>query len=241
VRAPPETLVPSPVRQGVSRIAPGWLRTWWESRWLGLTAYERWGYRVWGTVAVAIAVPEIWAAVAGHGPWPTISGTTGHLEDLWSPTAILVVAAIVIAAARALGFGPQRPGARDDAAAVEPGSSWWPYAYFAIALVCVGVPSGLVAAYAPEGPESRFVLGYVLYGLIGFFGLFVPAVIGWVLAFFFAVNLPFPPLFSTIKRLEKRLPVFALVVVAGLVILLIHLALYPWPDISHHHPGPGSL
>jgi hypothetical protein len=236
VRAPPEKLLPSPVRHGAARIAPGWLQRWWDARWRGLTPYERWGYRVWGSVTVAIAIPEIWAAVAGNGPWPTISGTTGHLEDLWSPTAILVVGAIVIAAARALGYGPKAPPAR-----VEPGSGWWPYAYFGGALVCVAVPSALVAIFVPEGPESRFVLGYVMYGLIGFFGLLVPALIGWVLARFYAIALPFPPLFKTLSALEKRLPVVALVVVAGLVVLLIHLALYPWPDISHHNPGPGSL
>jgi len=28
---------------------------------------------------------------------------------------------------------------------------------------------------------------------------------------------------------------------AGLAVLLIHLALYPWPDVSHHKPDPGSL
>jgi hypothetical protein len=241
LQAAPETLVPSLVRRGIGAIAPGWLSSWWQTRWTGLTAYERWGYRVWGTVGVVIAIPELWAAVAGDGPWPTISGTIGHLEARWSPTAILVVAAIVVAAARALGYGPQRPAGRRQDPSVEPGSGWWPYAYFAGAVVCVAVPSVLVAIYVPEGPESRFVLGYVMYGLIGFFGIVLPTAIGWVLARFFAIELPFPPMFRTLSALEKRVPVAALAVLAGLVILLIHLALYPWPNISHRNPGPGSL
>jgi len=41
--------------------------------------------------------------------------------------------------------------------------------------------------------------------------------------------------------LEKRAPPIALIVLTGLVILLIHLALYPWADISHQHPTPDSV
>jgi hypothetical protein len=51
---------------------------------------------------------------------------------------------------------------------------------------------------------------------------------------------PFPSLITTLRDLERRVPLVALVVLAGLVILLIHLALYPWPDVSHHNPVPGS-
>jgi hypothetical protein len=45
-----------------------------------------------------------------------------------------------------------------------------------------------------------------------------------------AVN--FPTLFSTIYSLRKRLPWIALLVIAGLSILVIHLALYPWPNLA---------
>ena len=54
-----------------------------------------------------------------------------------------------------------------------------------------------------------------------------------------AWDVPFPTLFRTIANLER-----ARGTVAGLVILLVHLAFYPWPDISHvlqtHHPQTTS-
>ena len=242
MRPAPQTLVPPPARRALAAFVPQWLATWWAARFGTVTSYERWGYRVWAAVGVVIAIPEIWAAGWGDSPWPTISGTTGHLEDLWKPTAIFVVALIAIAAARSLGYGvAAQSNANAAVPSTEAWNGWWPYAYFAGALVCIAVPSLLVAKYVPHGPESRFVLGYVMYGLIGFFFLFVPAVFGWMLAHFFAIQIPFPTLFRSVADLEKRVPAVALVVVAGLVILLIHLALYPWPDISHHGPNPGSL
>jgi hypothetical protein len=200
-------------------------------------------------VGAVIAVPEIWAAVAGDaGSWPTISGTTGHLEDLWKLTAVIVVALIVIAAAWAVGYGKPAPLAprlragrpQVPQASAQLAGEWWPYVYFGIAVVCTAVASLATAGLAGDGGEARFVVGYVMYGLIGFFFLFLPATFGWALAFFFARDVPFPPILRTIHDLEKRVPLVALVVLAGLVILLIHLALYPWPDISHHQPKPGS-
>jgi hypothetical protein len=240
MRAAPETLVPPPAQQALSAIVPRRLAEWWRARFGTVTAYERWGYRVWAAVGAVIAIPEIWAAAWGEGPWPTISGTTGHLEDLWKPTAVIVVALIAIAAARSLGYGA-RPEVNTDAAvpSTEAWNGWWPYAYFLGALVCIAVPSLIVAKVVPEGPESRFVLGYVMYGLIGFFFLVVPAVAGGMRSL--RLEIPFPTLFRSVANLEKRVPVVALVVIAGLVILLIHLALYPWPDVTHHSPDPGSL
>jgi hypothetical protein len=242
VREAPKSLVPPPARHALSRVVPVRLARWWDARFGAVTPYERWGYRVWAAVGVVIAVPEIWAAGWGDGPWPTISGTTGHLEDLWKPTAIVVVALIVVAAARTLGYGTRnRPSDDASVPSAEAWNGWWAYAYFFGAVLCIALPSLLVAGYVPEGKESRFVLGYVMYGLIGLFFLVIPLGFGWALAHFFGVKVPFPTLFGTVAQLEKRVPVVALVVLAGLVILLIHLALYPWPDISHHHPDPGSL
>lgn len=242
MRPAPKTFVPPPAQHALSAIVPRRLADWWHARFGTVTPYERWGYRVWAAVGVVIAIPEIWAAGWGDGPWPTISGTTGHLEDLWKPTAVFVVALIAIAAARSLGYGARDQVTTDAAVpSTDAWNGWWPYAYFFVALACIAVPSLLVAKVVPDGPESRFVLGYVMYGLIFFFFLVVPAVFGWALARFFAVEIPFPTMFHTVADLEKRVPVVALVVVAGLVILLIHLALYPWPDITHHQPDPGSL
>jgi hypothetical protein len=202
---------------------------WWQEAFANISPRERWGYAVWGAVGVVIAVPEIWAAAAGDSPWPTISGTTGHLEDLWHPTAVFVVALIVIAAALATGYGRLD----ERAPTVAPAGAWWPYVYLGGAVLFT-VGASLIASELVNGSEGRYVLGYVIYGLIGFFFLFLPAVLGSVFVF------PFPSLITSLRDLERRVPLVALLVLAGLVILLIHLALYPWPDVTHHNPTPGS-
>jgi hypothetical protein len=45
------------------------------------------------------------------------------------------------------------------------------------------------------------------------------------------VDVPFPTLFATVRSLERRLRVLALLAAAWLVILLLHPVLYPWPSI----------
>jgi hypothetical protein len=84
---------------------------------------------------------------------------------------------------------------------------------------------------------------YVLYGLLGLLWLLIPG----LLAFARGMDLPFPTLFRTVTNLEDWLSarswplslgpllgwLVAYVVVAGLVILLLHLTLYPYPDITH--------
>ena len=194
-----------------------------------MTRFERIGYVVWSAVALVVAIPEITALADADAPWPTISGTTGHLEDLWHPTAVIVVAVIVVAAALAAGYG--RPTQRTPTSA--PGGALWPFVYLGSAVVFT-VGAGFLASGVVNGSEGRFVLGYVIYGLIGFFFFVLPAVFGW------AFVVPFPSLIATLRDLERRVPLVALVVLAGLVILLIHLALYPWPDVTHHNPKPES-
>jgi hypothetical protein len=194
-----------------------------------VTRFERLGYVVWGAVALVVAIPEIWALAVNDAPWPTISGTTGHLEDLWHPTAVIVVAVIVVAAALAVGYGRLD----ERAPTTAPGGDLWPFVYLGSA-VAFTVGAGFLASGLVNGREGRFVLGYVIYGLIGFFFVVAPAIFGW------AFVVPFPSLITTLRDLERRVPLVALVVLAGLVILLIHLALYPWPDVTHHNPKPGS-
>lgn len=84
---------------------------------------------------------------------------------------------------------------------------------------------------------------YVLYGLLGVLWLIVPS----ALALALARDLPFPTLFRSVTNLEDWLrsrtwplslgPVLgwlvAYLILAGLVILLLHLTLYPYPDITH--------
>jgi hypothetical protein len=196
---------------------------------------EVWGYGVWSVVALTIVVPELTAAIDNTVPWPTISGTVGELEWVWSPTAIIVVAVIVYAAIHAARPVGRTPGGRYTPR-TAPGGVVSPYLYFPIAIACIIVGS-VVAA---EAASSQYDLAYVLYPLIGFFTVAVPSALAAARAW----DVPFPTLFRTIGYLERRLRFAAVVILAGLVILLIHLAFYPWPDIAHvlqvHHPKPTS-
>ena len=70
-------------------------------------------------------------------------------------------------------------------------------------------------------------MGEVLYGSIGFFGVVVPSVVAMI----FRKDVPFPTLFWTIQKLEERVRPVAIVFAAGITVLLVHLALYPWPSV----------
>jgi hypothetical protein len=239
----------------VPDVVPGFIRRWWRSHFSGVTSRERWGYFVWGSVAAIVAIPELWAAVWTGGPWPTISGTVGHLEELWSPTAIFPVVVIVVAAAHALRYAwAERPAvaevgrtdggrlirgkpAEEPMAAERERPSLWGYVYLGGALVCVLVPSVLVAILSTDTTEhTRWILGYVIYGLIAVFCVVLPSLV----AYLFGKDAPFPTLFRTIADLESRVHAIGMVILAGLAILLIHLALYPWPAVPHHNPMPKS-
>ena len=234
----------------------GVIRRWWHAHFGGVTPSERWGYVVWGSVALIVAIPELGAAIWERGPWPTISGTIGHLEELWSPTAIFPVAVIVIAAAQVFhyAYAPtpaaadadrtaggrsvlRRPPAAPPVPAPPTGPGVWGYVYLGGAVAAVLVPSVLVAIFSRDTTEhTKWILGYVIYGLIALFCVVVPS----ILAYFFTTDVPFPTLFRTIADLQARVHAVGMVILAGLAILLIHLALYPWPAVFHHNPTPKS-
>lgn len=201
-----------------------------------LDGREARGYAVWLAAGVVLAVPEVWALVDDDVPWPTISGTIGHLEYRWSGTAVVVVGAIVLSALLTIRYPPPLQQAGTAARRTEGGRlsmepatasrrQLSPSAYFPAAAIVV--IAGSLASAALDG--DRWRLAYVLYGLIAMFWIVIPS----LAAYFFARDVPFPTLFRTIVDLERRLHRFALVVAAGLVVLLLHLAFYPWPDISH--------
>jgi membrane protein implicated in regulation of membrane protease activity len=212
----------------------------WAVRFRGLGSREKWGYVVWSLVGVIIAIPEIWAA-AGSPPWPTISATVGHLETLWNPVALLVVALIAAAAVHAVRYpwhrtgeiralaGRQRRGRTENGRITKTPDDVSPvpiYAYFTLAVAAIVVGSVLAVTLS----SSRWVLAYVLYGLVAIFCIITPN----ILAFWFKRDVPFPTLFRTVADIEHRWYPAALVIVVGLVVLLIHLAFYPWPDIFRH-------
>jgi hypothetical protein len=97
------------------------------------------------------------------------------------------------------------------------------FAYFPLA-VGVVVGGSVIAAITSS---DMFVLGYVIYGLIAIFLVIIPN----ALTFWFAKEVPFPTLYRTVANLERRWRPAAMVIVAGLVVLMFHLVFFPWPDI----------
>ena len=94
----------------------------------------------------------------------------------------------------------------------------FPYFVFATAVVVAG---GVAAAPS----DSRFLVGYVLYSLIALFWVVIPN----LAAYFVGKDFPFTTLVFTVRALGRRLQFVAAFVAALLVILLLHLAFYPWP------------
>jgi hypothetical protein len=201
----------------------------------GRARRERWGYAVWGFTGLVIVVPEIWAAVGSPG-WPTISGTVGHLESLWSPLRILVVGLITAAAVQILTYPPGRRGdarlagrrrwrtgngrltRKSNGASEEPA---WAVAYFP----AVAVVTAAAAAVAAGSGVHSYPLGYLLYAMIAVFVLIIPS----VLAFWWGREVPYPTLYRTLADLERRAHPAATVILAGLAILAVHLVAFPWP------------
>jgi hypothetical protein len=84
----------------------------------------------------------------------------------------------------------------------------------------------VVGASVASLSDNRFLVGYVLYSLIAVFWVAVPN----VAAYAWRKDLQFTTLFFTVRCLGYRLQVVAALVAALLVILLLHLAFYPWPS-----------
>lgn len=201
---------------------------------------ELWGYITWLTAGVVVAVPEVAAATSGRVPWPTISETVGHLEARATWVAPLVVGYLVFAAYHAVPH--LSPGADVVTSARQPRTeagrltavpdrhpdvpdqlATTTFVVFAVVALGIVVAGTLVAVTVSS---DRYVVGYVLYGLIGVFWVLVPT----ILAYWFRKDVPFPPLSTTIGYLERRWHVVAVLVLAGLAVLALHLAFYPWPD-----------
>ena len=90
--------------------------------------------------------------------------------------------------------------------------------------------------------KPHYPLGFVLYGLIAL----VWIVVASVLAFAFGEDVPFPTFFRTVSNFEDWLAarrwkgslgpslawLASYLILTGLVILLLHLTLYPFPSIT---------
>ncbi len=206
---------------------------------------------MWGAMGVVVGTPEIAAAVGGDSfPWPTISSTIGHLEARWPVVAVIPVAAIVIGAAGVIRFKPgtlvlqadqkalvRAPDGRlvridpshgdletppADVTAGRPEFSM--LGYFAVAGAAVAIGAALASR-----DDNKWLLGYVLYSLILLFWIVIPSIQAKRRS---GRRVPFTTLFITLQCLGRRVHAVTFALAAGLGILLIHLALYPWPDFN---------
>ena len=215
---------------------------------------RRWGYFVWVVAGAVIGVPEIWAAADKDDlPFATISETVGHLER-HHPWVELVVVSLIVLAVYATTRKPaeqagaaQTPGGRLTLRAAPPAQSEefddedapWLFGVGAIAACALVAGLTWLAAATWDDPND-YHAGYLLYGSLALLWIVVPS----ALALFLAKDMPFPPLVRSVRNLEdwlraRRPPVgpalawiVGYVILAGLVILLLHLALYPYPDIT---------
>ncbi len=205
-----------------------------------------WGYLFWGFMGLVIAVPELSAAfLKEYVPWPTISGTIGYLE-YWHPwVAIIVVGAIVWWALHVVEFGPEKrpvlgididenpekryvntPGGMSTRAVqITPPSNRFGIIYMLIGAIAVIVPSFAVALVIR--PDDEYLLGEVLYGAILIFWILIPLYLGYQ-----GRDVPWPTLFETFRAFAhlEKFKVMATVIAGGILVLLIHLVLYPWPS-----------
>jgi hypothetical protein len=193
------------------------------------------GYVVWGTVGLAVAVPEMWALVAGDAAgFPTISGTVGYVE-YWHPWAALVVVGVLVwAAFHALRYEamratrePREPALRRTRGGrLTLSDRIVELDALVYSVVAVAAIVGLSVWAYVDRPDDRYRLGEVLYGSIAFFGVVVPSLLAAA-----GCDVAFPTLFATVQALERRVRLVAALVAAGIAILLVHLAFYPWPDV----------
>jgi hypothetical protein len=216
-----------------------------------------WGYLLWGIAGLVIGIPEITAAISGKADtlhFTTISAMTGHLERHHTWVELIVVAAIVYGVLSSFreAPGPGSPGKTSAGRlTVRPaavgehrhgfGSDTAPV-LFAVAAIgsFVLITLATLAAIHWWDDKDHYHPAYVLYGLVGLLWLVVPGLV----AFFGGRDVPFPTMFQTVRNLEESLRgkgrfgpflawLVAYVIVAGLAILLLHLTLYPYPDITH--------
>jgi hypothetical protein len=211
----------------------------------GPTAAQiRHGYLFWGPVILGILLVEL-AGAASHWlkenilhftiPWTTISGMVGHLEDIWPVSAVFVIAIMAPAVFYALAPrdapAPAPGGHRSETGRLylrtPPGEplSWYTAWVVFILSAIVGTIAVLVF-------DDNFVRAYFIYGALFAFGIVFPS----VLVLLGHREVPFTSLFVTARALRQQRNWIAwlatVAISAGLGILLIHLAFYPWPDIT---------
>ena len=181
------------------------------------------GYAFWGPVAIAIATIELLGATSRWFrdliPWPTISRTVGHIQDVDSRWGLAVVGIIAATSFYAI-FHVGEAHPTGTTRVFSKFRYGWPLVYGATAVVFV-----FVLLFVSE---EKTHLGYAIYGSFAVFGIVVPMLLVWRKS----DHVVFPNVFYTFRKLRERFRWIALAVMMGLTILVFHLALYPWPDLA---------
>jgi hypothetical protein len=206
---------------------------------------RRLGYIVWGVAFLIAIVPELLAAVPlteSQLPFPTISRTVGHLEAL-QPAWEILPTALVVLFMYALFRAPQHVADPHDADDERPALR----VFLRNAAICVAVVAGVTVFAFLHWPNQyvnghklpNFEVAYCLYGTTFLLFLAAPTVTALVDA-----KHPYPSLVRTVVNLEQWIAdghdrfrralayVVGFVIVWGMVFLLLHLTLYPFPNIT---------
>jgi hypothetical protein len=98
------------------------------------------------------------------------------------------------------------------------------------------VATGLVAWLVHTFVGGKYPLGYAIYGSFLVLGIVIPIALvqrGRASGF--------PSLLVALSGLTRLVPLAPMIVLAGLAVLLIHLALYPWPDLTRESASYAGL
>jgi hypothetical protein len=192
------------------------------------------GYVFWALVALFVGVPDVLAAssstLKSDIPWPTISNLVGNdLQRHHHWVALLVVGLIVVVTMHAFTYPPTKKKAgravRDPSDVVH---VRWSESYIVL-VAASGAAAGFIASALGA---SKNELGYAMYITLAITGIVIPS----ALAYWWNRVLAIPTLFAALAYLRARAAWVAALVAALLVVLLFHLALYPWPNYQFGGP-----
>lgn len=247
-----------------SRLGPWWSPwTWWlvvKAKWDAgdpLTKQQRRGFAFWAPVGLAIGAVELAGALSGAFrnfiPWPTISSTIGHIEEVASWVGVIVVAVIAMVAYFAVTHGLAVTRGIDPEQQTDHGRLIPPnvdksqiqnvkvkrrFLAFRYDWIFVFAATAVVAFLVNRfWSDDKLVLGYSIYGSFLVFGILIPsALVRWA-----HLDARFPSLWIPVSVLGQRYRATPFVLVAGLSVLAVHLALYPWPDITRESTSYAGL
>lgn len=193
------------------------------------------GYVFWGLTAALIGIPDVLAALSSSLradiPWSTVSALVGRdIEARHHWAAPVVVGLVVWVAVHALGYPAAKKamGRALRRPAREAVELEWARAYIPFVALAAAA-AGAIATGVGAGKDG---VGYAIFVTLALLGIVVPS----ALAYFCGRVLDLPTLFATLALLRERVHVAAELAVALLAVLLVHLALYPWPNYHFGTP-----